>query len=386
MKKRLLFINGHLRSGGVERALVAILKNMDYSRFDVTLLLIEDGRDYLCDIPKEVNIIERSLDGCFKSIKSLCAECFRDKEARFAFLFRLAWHISGRVGNNVYRSFKRELGLSGRYDGVVAFRPGLSTVFGSIVESEKKVAWWHHGCLHDDGYDRSQIIDAWRNYHNVVTVSDGVGRLLRDASTQLGEKLKVIHNIVDTDDMIAKGNESHTEYSSDVFNIVSVSRLVIEKKFEVIPVVAAILKSKGVKFKWHIIGEGPRRPLIEDAVAVNDVADTVILHGNKTNPYPWIKNADLMVHVSPVESFGLVLTEAMALGTPCIAVESAGSREIINQTNGIRVNFSAEEIAEAILGVISAPERLKEMRKAAYESVKAYSPEVIMPKLYALFE
>ena len=34
-KKRILFINGHLNAGGVERSLVDILKHMDYEKYAV---------------------------------------------------------------------------------------------------------------------------------------------------------------------------------------------------------------------------------------------------------------------------------------------------------------------------------------------------------------
>ena len=41
MKKKLLFINGHLNTGGVEKSLLDILTHLDYDRYDVDLLLTE---------------------------------------------------------------------------------------------------------------------------------------------------------------------------------------------------------------------------------------------------------------------------------------------------------------------------------------------------------
>ena len=40
-KKRILFINGHLNAGGVERSLVDVLRHMDYTKYAVDLLLLE---------------------------------------------------------------------------------------------------------------------------------------------------------------------------------------------------------------------------------------------------------------------------------------------------------------------------------------------------------
>ena len=47
MKKNILFINGHLDVGGCERSLVDVLKNIDYSKYNVDLLLLEHKGDYI---------------------------------------------------------------------------------------------------------------------------------------------------------------------------------------------------------------------------------------------------------------------------------------------------------------------------------------------------
>ena len=44
-KKKVLFINGHLNVGGVEKSLTDILRHMDYDQYEVDLLLLEDTGD-----------------------------------------------------------------------------------------------------------------------------------------------------------------------------------------------------------------------------------------------------------------------------------------------------------------------------------------------------
>ena len=51
--KHILFINGHLNAGGVERSLADILKHMDYTKYAVDLLLLEDVGDYASELPPE---------------------------------------------------------------------------------------------------------------------------------------------------------------------------------------------------------------------------------------------------------------------------------------------------------------------------------------------
>ena len=65
MKKKILFINGHLDTGGVEKSLLDILKHMDYERYDVDLLLTEHPGDYADQLPSQVNVILRSIEGTY---------------------------------------------------------------------------------------------------------------------------------------------------------------------------------------------------------------------------------------------------------------------------------------------------------------------------------
>ena len=59
MKKKVLFYNGSLRMGGIERVLVEVLQNIDKNQMDIDLV-IEDGTKTLNvfekDIPKEIEI------------------------------------------------------------------------------------------------------------------------------------------------------------------------------------------------------------------------------------------------------------------------------------------------------------------------------------------
>ena len=59
MKKKVLFYNGSLRMGGIERVLVEVLQNLDRSKLDIDLV-IEDGIRSLNvfekDIPKDIKL------------------------------------------------------------------------------------------------------------------------------------------------------------------------------------------------------------------------------------------------------------------------------------------------------------------------------------------
>ena len=68
--KHILFINGHLNAGGVERSLADILKHMDYTKYAVDLLLLEDVGDYASELPPEVHVLFRDIHNTYGSFVS----------------------------------------------------------------------------------------------------------------------------------------------------------------------------------------------------------------------------------------------------------------------------------------------------------------------------
>ena len=91
--KKILFINGHLNTGGVERSLVDILKHMDYTKYAVDLLLLEDTGDYASELPPEVNVLFRDIHHTYGSFASSIRRCIVAHDwmclrLRFLFLLR----------------------------------------------------------------------------------------------------------------------------------------------------------------------------------------------------------------------------------------------------------------------------------------------------------
>jgi glycosyltransferase involved in cell wall biosynthesis len=88
--------------------------------------------------------------------------------------------------------------------------------------------------------------------------------------------------------------------------------------------------------------------------------------------------ADLQLHVALGEPFGMVLTEAMAMGKPVVTLDSDGPADIVE--NGVtgRIVASpgrAEEIAQAVVEILSQPAQARAMgeagRRVAHEKYGA---------------
>jgi glycosyltransferase involved in cell wall biosynthesis len=104
-----------------------------------------------------------------------------------------------------------------------------------------------------------------------------------------------------------------------------------------------------------ILGEGEERPKLEALVRELRLEEDVALPGFVENPYKYMKRAAVFVLSSRWEGFGMVLVEAMALGTPVIATDCpSGPAEILEDGRWGRLVpvGDVHRLAEAILRVL----------------------------------
>jgi glycosyltransferase involved in cell wall biosynthesis len=78
-----------------------------------------------------------------------------------------------------------------------------------------------------------------------------------------------------------------------------------------------------------IVGEGPDRPALEAEIAALGLHDRVRLPGYVAEPWDLYRQASCFVSASPVESFSMVVAEALAYGLPVVAYDSPGPREVL---------------------------------------------------------
>jgi glycosyltransferase involved in cell wall biosynthesis len=82
-----------------------------------------------------------------------------------------------------------------------------------------------------------------------------------------------------------------------------------------------------------------------------ELESQIIFAGLQRNVPEWMQAMDILIHASDNEPFGIVITEAMALGKPIVASNSGGPTEIITDgMNGLLTPFGdAEALGKAIL-------------------------------------
>ena len=291
--KHILFINGHLNTGGVERSLVDILRHMDYTKYAVDLLLLEDIGDYASELPSEVKVLFRDLHNTYGGVASSVRRCIAARDW-MCLRLRLLFLLRKIFGPRAFKSAATLLLGEHHYDCVIGFRPGIcADLAGYSVKAKRRITWWHHGEFY---VDRVAYGAMCSKMNAVAVVSQSCKAMLQEKLPEIESKLVCIPNMLDA---VAIGQKAgNSPYTGDILHIVSVGRLAPEKHFENVFPAAKALRQAGIDFAWHVIGDGFERSKLEALIAENDLKDHVILDGSKTNPYPYMKYADLFVHPS----------------------------------------------------------------------------------------
>ncbi|MED5229640.1 MAG: glycosyltransferase [Actinomycetota bacterium] len=116
--------------------------------------------------------------------------------------------------------------------------------------------------------------------------------------------------------------------------------------------VGALYESKGVekllKSFYHfnknhsdsnltLVGDGPLKSWIKRYLKAKNLRDSVriLKPTNSAKISEYLRNADLMVHLSPYETFGLVSLEAIASGLPVVSLKNGGAQETWGDFQGI---------------------------------------------------
>ena len=223
---------------------------------------------------------------------------------------------------------------------------------------------------------------------SIVAVSSSSALLVAETFPDIKDKIEVIPNMIVPTELYNKSKQFEPkEFQNSELKIVSVGRMSPEKNMILCPHIANLLKKSGISFSWIIIGDGEEESKVKNAIEQLHLQNNVIMVGKKSNPYPYIVSADIMVHPSLVESQGITLLESMVLKTPVIAVASKGPQEFINTgENGYLVDNNAEEIAHTIEMLYTNTSLRKLIADNAAKDVRRFGCEEIMQKIKEIFE
>ncbi|MBO67015.1 MAG: hypothetical protein CL398_01770 [Acidiferrobacteraceae bacterium] len=98
-------------------------------------------------------------------------------------------------------------------------------------------------------------------------------------------------------------------------------------------------------------------------------SDKLVFLGLKRPVEPWMAACDVIIATSIADGLGRSLMEAMMVGTPVIAVNSGGHKEVItHDKNGLLVPSTPDDIATAIALVLNNHDKRNELIRSGRET------------------
>lgn len=372
-KKRLLFIDGPLGGGGAERVLIDILRNIDYSRYEVDLALICRGGVLMDQVPAQVRVIEL-WPGYSWDYKLAC---------RLSKWLRCNWLLARKMNGPKLRR---------DYDMEISFLEGMPTKLGALRTTAAKKAAWVHCDIFTHRYASAQFfkgeeLAAYNRMDAVVNVSEASNNAFIKRFPGCTARKVIIHNPIDRAKIERMASEAadNAKAEDSRLTVITVGRLTEPKNPARMLEVAKMAKDHGlpVRFKW--VGDGELRTDMERLRDEMGLHDIVEFTGFTKNPYQHIKAADIMMVTSDYEGFCLVICEAMCLGVPVISTRTAGPTEIIGANDyGVLTDLTAQALFDALRHWVEHPEQRKAAAAKAFTRPDAFSVARTMQAIYNL--
>ena len=176
-------------------------------------------------------------------------------------------------------------------------------------------------------FNKKMIKSLYKKSDMVISNSYGNASDLVNNFEVPSKKMHVVHNPIDLS-KIEKINPIEGFFDTSKFNMITLGRLDIGKNH--IMLIKALHKLQNPLLKLYIFGVGDMQEELEDLINKLDVNAQVKLMGFDSNPYKYLKSADLFVFGSNHEGFPNVLLEAMACGLPILTTNcQSGPSEIL---------------------------------------------------------
>ncbi|MEC2056054.1 glycosyltransferase [Peribacillus psychrosaccharolyticus] len=360
MKKNILFVIPSLSAGGGEKSLINLLSQIDYDLYNVDLFMFKHDGIFMEFLPKEVHVLP--LLETYKiftlSLPISIKKFLLKGEISLAYnriMFTIKnrnKHISIREQYN-WKYIARSLeGIEKIYDVAIGFLEKTSIYFCiDKVDAAKKIGWIHID--YDKlGMDPDFDIEYFRKLNNIITVSEECASVLESRFPSEKNKIKVIYNIVSPKIIQKLANEETIDIydkKDDEVIILSIGRLDYQKGFELSIDACKKLVDKGYNIKWSIIGEGEERQKLTNMIKVNNLEENFKLLGLKSNPYPYINQADIYAQTSKFEGKSIAIDEAKILNKPIIVTAFSTARDQIKDgVDGQIVTMNSDAIVEGI--------------------------------------
>ena len=396
--KKILFVTNTMGRAGAETTMLTMMEEFDKTQYDISLFSIIPRGECFKDVPPEVTILNKRYTS--KSVLSFWGTIFLVFDVLYALMISAIKNFSKTrkyIGTYIK---KRKFGVrqlawlpfalaapapTEEFDLAIAFLEGASAYYViDRINAKEKIAYVHLN-LAMKGHLKEIDEPYYSKMDRIYGVSDKVVESLIADYPQMRDKIDVFQNMI-KDKLIRKRAQHGAGFTDnfDGIRLLSVARLHPQKAYDVaIEAMDKLLKMGDFNIRWYAMGEGTERNKLQKLINEKDLSEKFILMGQRSNPYPYIKQCDIYMHCTGAEGWSIAIAEARILGKPMIASKESNAGKQLPPGCVMVVPLDAEEIAKGIYRMITNDDLRREMTMQAQKPWRR--PDDI-GKLYDLLE
>ncbi len=307
-----------MESGGVSKSMSTLLNVIDTNRFEIDVLLLHPTGVFMNLLPKGITVISDYKTQLFFSKFPNNLLLLLKKGYFFAVLLRFfaAVFMLFNKGIGAKLLSKGILKIAKQYDLAVDYN-GQHQLYYLVdyVNAKVKVSFFHSD-YSKWAYYYFMDKKYYPKVDKIFTISATCVQSLKNYFPNQSSKIELFENISSLKVMNRLAAEPLAKMQ--VNSIVTVGHLIKTKGTLLALEAAALLKQRGVHFTWYFVGQNTHDHDYYGLVQKYGLQDNIVFVGVTPNPYPYLKNAKIIVHTAYFEGKSIALDEAKLFCKPIV--------------------------------------------------------------------
>lgn len=229
-------------------------------------------------------------------------------------------------------------------------------------------------------------IDRWmyRQYDGVICISDQAEINLKAYLQKVYNNIVTIYNGVDVKKISNCLADNSLKSSSKRCVVTMVARMVDAKDQDTL--IKAIAQLPKEDFELWLVGDGPRRSLLEQLVKELHVENNVKFWGVRSDVPVILKTSDIIVMSSHYEGLSLSNIEGMAAGKPFVASNVDGIREVTERAGILFEHQNDKKLASILLELKHNPELYQSTIRSCTARAQKYDIAIMAQRYVDLYK
>lgn len=370
-KKRILVSKGPMPVNGITTSLLSFLDNLDYDRFDVSVMVEHTDQPEQVELINRINprarVICRNAPGCFTIWESILQRYYERHGYRNVFHPMYARDVRRSYAD---AGFDIVLDFEGyhTYFAILAlqFRDARKCIWqhnDMLAERQEKFPWLEHifglyryfdkvvSCAYDvmlvnranlgGKYCEPEKFGYMANFIDIPRIREKTGKA---EIRTLDAKQYFAIPAGDGDPVLVPYCPSHGADGARMYRFVTIGRFSPEKNHANLIRAFAKLAGENPNVYLYILGNGVLRRETDALIDALEMGSRIFAPGNVSNPFSIMEHCDCFILPSLHEGQPMVLHEARMLKMPIIVSAFSSVNSVLTDGGQLVIGNTAEDI------------------------------------------